>query len=60
MRAAGAVLAGLLILAGGFVHRQTAAAATQTVGEVLASGGAVVAAIGLWQLGVRFVESRDE
>ncbi len=55
-----AVLVGLLILAGGLVLRSSAAAATQTVAEVLAFGGAVIAVIGTWQLVTRFMESRDQ
>ena len=55
-----AVLVGLLVLAGGLVLRRSAAAATQTVAEVLAFGGAVIAVIGAWQLVTRFMESRDQ
>ncbi len=60
MRAAGAVLVGLLILTGGLVLRSSAQAAIHTVAEVLSVGGAVVAVIGLSQLVMRFVASRDE
>jgi hypothetical protein len=59
-RALVAVLVGLLILGGGLVLRRSAEAATQTVAEVLAFGGAVIAVIGLWQLVTRFLESRDQ
>ena len=59
-RALVAVLVGLLILTGGLVLRSSSAAATQTVAEVLAFGGAVIAVIGAWQLVTRFMESRDQ
>jgi len=60
MRALGAVVVGLFILAGGLVLRHSTEAATQTVAEVLAFGGAVIAVIGAWQLVTRFLESRDQ
>jgi len=60
MRALGAVVVGLFIRAGGLVLRHSTEAATQTVAEVLAFGGAVIAVIGAWQLVTRFLESRDQ
>lgn len=59
-RALVAVLVGLVILAGGLVLRHSSEAATQTVAEVLAFGGAVIAVIGLSQLVTRFVQSRED